>query len=133
MENGQAPATKGDLALLRSEVKGDLALLRSEVKGDIAQLRSEVKGDIAVLRSELKEDVAILRSEMQHIHDNLVETLRDSQTELLKAFYNFGTSNSKRMTELEGNEGALRSRVATLEDRVMDLERRLITPPEQRQ
>ena len=35
------------------------------------------------------------------------------------------------MTEIEGNEAALRSRLATLEDRVLELEKRLNlhTPP----
>ena len=76
-----------------------------------------------------KQDVAMLRSEMQHRHDNFVETMRDVQTELLKAFYNFGQSNIKRIAEIEGNEYALRSRVGIIEDRLMEVERRLNIPP----
>ena len=76
-----------------------------------------------------KQDVAMLRSEMQHMYDSLVETIRDVQTELLKAFYNFGQSNNKRMTELEGNEAAIRSRLGTIEDRLMEVEKRLNIPP----
>ena len=36
---------------------------------------------------------------------------------------------SKRMTELEGNEAAIRSRLGTIEDRLMEVEKRLNIPP----
>ena len=83
------------------------------------------KGDIA----DLDQRIEMLRAEVQHGYNDLRETLRDSQTELLKAFYSFGQSNSKRFAELEGNEAAIRSRLGTIEDRLMELERRVITPP----
>ena len=76
-----------------------------------------------------KQDIAMLRSEMQPMYDSMVETVRDVQTELLKAFYSFGQSNNKRMTELEGNEAAIRSRLGTIEDRLMEVEKRLNIPP----
>jgi len=49
----------------------------------------------------LKENVAMLRSEFQHGFDDLKETLRDTQTELLKAFYSFTTTNQQRLTQVE--------------------------------
>jgi hypothetical protein len=76
-----------------------------------------------------KQDIEQLRSEMSHSHDDLIERLTDGETRLLKAFYNFAQSNSKRMTEIEGNEAALRSRLATIEDRLMEVEKRLNIPP----
>ena len=36
-----------------------------------------------------KGDIEQLRSEMQHQFDELKETLRDSQTEVLQAFYGY--------------------------------------------
>ena len=87
------------------------------------------KGDIADLDARLSERIEMLRTEVQHGYNDLRETLRDSQTELLKAFYSFGQSNSKRFAELEGNEAAIRSRLGTIEDRLMELERRVITLP----
>jgi hypothetical protein len=50
-----------------------------------------------------KQDLAILRSEMNHQFDDLKETFRDSQTELLKAFYAFTESNRQRVNQFEGN------------------------------
>ena len=40
------------------------------------------KADVAAVN----ERIDILRSEFQHFFDELKETMRDSQTELLKAF-----------------------------------------------
>jgi hypothetical protein len=45
------------------------------------------KGDLQQLRSESEQ----LRSEMNHQFDDLKETVRDIQTEILKAFYGSST------------------------------------------
>jgi hypothetical protein len=62
---------------------------------------------------------------------DILEAVRDVETKLLNAFYGYAKSNDKRVLEVEGNEAVLRSRVATLETRVTDLEQRLNTPPAQ--
>ena len=67
MENGQEPASKQDIELLRSE---------------IGQVRSEVRSEFAQVRSEMEQ----LRSEVHHGYDDLKETMRDVQTEILRAF-----------------------------------------------
>jgi len=76
-----------------------------------------------------KGDIEQLRSEINHQYRDLVERIDDSKTELLKAFYGYAQGNNKRMAELEGNEGAFRSRLATIEDRILEVERRLNMPP----
>ena len=63
--------------------------------------------------------------------DRVLERLRDIETKLLNAFYGYAKSNDKRVLETEGNEGVLRSRVATLETRLTDVEHRLNMPPQQ--
>src|SRR5260370_41417083 len=88
--NGDSPATKNDLEQLRSVVKQDLEQLHSEVKQDLAQHRSEVK-------QELEQ----MRSEANHMHDDLVERIRDGETRLLQAFYSFADSNNKRLVQRE--------------------------------
>jgi hypothetical protein len=87
------------------------------------------KGDLADLESRLKESIEILRSEMNHQYRELVERISDTQTEVLRAFYSFAQTNNKRVLEVEGNEAALRGRLGTLEDRVLDIEKRLNLPP----
>jgi hypothetical protein len=118
MENGSSPVTKNDFEQLRSETKEG-----------IEQLRSETKEGIGQLRSETKEEMEQIRSEMAHMHHDVIERISDTETKLLTAFYSFAQSNSKRMWEMESNEGALRSRMATLEDRLTKVEKRLNIPP----
>jgi hypothetical protein len=133
MEDQNAPATKADIAELRSEfrseMKPDIEQLRSAVKQDIGELRSEMKQDIGDLRSEIKQDFEQLRSEVNDGYNDLVERMADSETRLLKAFYDFAQSNQQRVTLLEGNEAAIRNRLATLEDRLLQVEKRLNMPP----
>ena len=105
MENEDAPATKSDLA----EVKQDVAILRSEVV-------------------EVKQGVAMLRSEMHHMNDGLVERIADSETKLLKAFYTFAESNQTRVATIETESAAVRKRVGSLEERVLELERKVNFP-----
>jgi hypothetical protein len=100
MENLNSPATKGDLQELAAQ-----------------------------LRAESQELGAQLRSESQHIVDDLREGLRDIQTEMLKAFYSVTQSNQERFRAVEDTESALKKRLAVLEDRMIEVERRLNMPP----
>jgi hypothetical protein len=77
----------------------------------------------------LDEKLEMLRSETTHQYHDLREAIRDSQTEMLKAFYNFAESNNKRVAQNEVNEVANRARIETLERRVTELEQRLNIPP----
>ena len=115
MDNGNAPATKKDLENVRSEVKQDLENVRSELKQDI---------------ENVKQEIEMSRSEFHHGFDDLKEALRDSQTELLKAFYNFAQSYDERVTATEHESASLKKRLAIMETRIMEVERRLNMPPQ---
>ena len=84
------------------------------------------KGDIADTEQRLVERMnrGIAGSEQR-----LVETMRDIEAKLLQAFYGYAKSNDSRVLEVEANEAVLRTRVATLESRIMEVERRLNIPP----
>jgi hypothetical protein len=114
MDNGNQPATKADLAELRSELKGDITGLRSELKGDMAELRSELKGDMAELRSELKTDMVELR-------EALLEAITDAETRLLKAFFNWAQGTQQHLWDLDRAEISLRERMAGLDKRFMEM------------
>ena len=92
MENGNQPATKQDIADVRTEMRA-------------------------------------MDDRMRAMEDRLIEAFRDSQTELLKAFYSFTESNRQRVSQVEGNQASLITRVGTLEDRMTNLERRFISQP----
>jgi 4-hydroxyphenylpyruvate dioxygenase-like putative hemolysin len=100
MANGNEPATKADLN--RVEEKLGAGLNRVEEQ---------------------------LRSEFQHGFDHLAEAIHDSEMRLLKAFYTFAESNQQRLTQVEGNTTAVISRLATLESRITEIEKRLNMPP----
>ena len=91
-------------------------------------LRSAVKQDMEMLRSEVKQDIEMLRSEVHHVHDALVERIADSETKLLKAFYTFAESNQTRLASIETESSAVKKRVGVLEDRVLELERKINFP-----
>ncbi len=57
------------------------------------------------------------------------ELVTDTETKLLKAFYGFVESNQKRLEGIERDQGNLHERLAILERRVTEVERRLNIPP----
>ncbi len=60
--------------------------------------------------------------------DELTEVMRDIETKLLKAFYGFAEPTQQRLTQNEGVSHRLDERVATLERRVTDIEKRINFP-----
>ena len=100
MANGNEPATKADLKQLEDKFVADLNRLEEQ-----------------------------LRSEFQHGFGHLAESIHDSETRLLKAFYAFAESNQQRLAQVEGNTTAVISRLATLESRITEVEKRLNMPP----
>jgi hypothetical protein len=75
-----------------------------------------------------KQDVEQLRSEFQHGFDELKETMRDGQTELLRAFYGFAESTQVRFKASDESEANMKKRLGIIEERITELERRVITP-----
>ena len=128
-----APATKGDIAELRSEMFGGfdtgIAQVRADMGQDFAQVRADMGQDFAQLRADMAENTAQLHSEMSHIYHDLVERMDDTKTELLRAFYAYATGNDKRIGQIEGNAAAVQSRLATIEGRLLEVEKRLNIPP----
>jgi hypothetical protein len=61
----------------------------------------------------------------------LTEAIHDSETRLLKAFYTFAETNQKRLAEGETESAAIKGRLATVEQRLLEVEKRLNMPPQQ--
>jgi len=68
-----------------------------------------------------------LRSEFQHGFDDLKETMRDMQTEMLKAFYGFAQSTDAKLKETELADIMLRQRLTAVESRLTEVEKRILT------
>jgi chromosome segregation ATPase len=94
---------------------------KADLTAGLKDLRDELKADISGLRNELKADMSALR-------DELSEAIHDTETKLLKAFYGFAESNEKRHVESERATNGLRERLATIEHRLTEVEKRLNFP-----
>ena len=70
----------------------------------------------------------VTKADLRASEDRVIETMRDIQTEILKAFYAFAESNRQRVVQLEGNQGALITRIGVLEDRMREIERKVNFP-----
>ena len=90
-------------------------------KTDLKTLRHELKGDMAVLRNELKDDMAAERGE-------LVEAIHDTETKLLKAFYEYAESNRLRIITVETASTTLAKRVEIVEGKLLAIEKKLDLP-----
>jgi hypothetical protein len=55
------------------------------------------KGDLQDLEARQNERHEMLRAEMGHSFHELNETIREAQTELLKAFYNYTQSTDLKL------------------------------------
>jgi hypothetical protein len=81
-------------------------------KQDLAELRQEMKQDMAELRVEIKQDMA-------ELGDKLTEAIRDSQTEVLRAFYNWARPIEIRLNRTD----EIATRLSWIEERIAALER----------
>jgi hypothetical protein len=79
------------------------------------------KGDLKEFRTELKGDMASLR-------DELVEAIHDSETKLLKAFYDYAESNRCRTTTAKTPTTTLAKRVEIVEGKLLAIEKKLDLP-----
>lgn len=77
-----------------------------------------------------KQDLQQFRSEFQHGFDDLKKTVRDVETELLKAFYAFAQSTDAKLKESEISDMLLRQRLTAVEFRLTEVEKRLNLPPQ---
>jgi chromosome segregation ATPase len=117
MDDRNSPATKGDLEGIESRLGDRMAGLDERMTG----LDERMTG--------LDERMEMLRSETSHSHNEIMEAFRDGQTELLKAFYNYSQTSDERMGLAENETASFKKRLAILESRVKEVEKRLNMPP----
>jgi hypothetical protein len=86
-------------------------------------------GDELATKADLKQLAVKLGADLNQLEERLTERIHDSETRLLKAFYTFAESNQQRLAQVEGNTTAVIVRLATLESRIIEVEKRLNMPP----
>ena len=80
------------------------------------------KADLAKLKADFKADLA-------ELEDRLTEVMRDVQTEMLRAFYGFMETVQTRFKAQDDAEAGLKKRLGILEERLLEVEKRLNMPP----
>lgn len=103
-----APATKGDLEDLET------------------RLDARLSGEISSLETRLD---ARLTGELSSLEARLTEQMRDMQTKILQAFYGFAETAQSRFKAQDDTEAGLKHRLTVIENRLLEVERRLKMPP----
>jgi hypothetical protein len=88
------------------------------------------KADLAALEDRVGKKLQDLED---RLGEQFREAIHDTETRLLKAFYTFAESNQVRLAQVENTTNAVITRMATLEARVTDVEKRLNMPPQKTQ
>ncbi len=80
-------ATKGDVALVRSDLRAEMADLRSdlrtemaEVRTEMAELRTDLRTEMAELRTDLRTEMAELRTDMAVLRTDMTAEIRATVT-----------------------------------------------------
>ena len=73
-----------------------------------------------------KQDLADLRAHVDRLRDDLIEAMRDMQTEVLRAFHNWARPTDIKLRSHE-------DRIALIEERLAAIERGDFRPPDQKQ
>jgi hypothetical protein len=95
----------------------ELFVTKEDLTAAVAPLAS--KHDLAELRQESKKDLAELRQDMTAMEGRLIEAIRDSQTEVLRAFYNWVRPVELRLNRVD----EVAQRLSWIEERIAALER----------
>jgi hypothetical protein len=140
MENGNSPATKQDVIdavnasearltkLMHDSIQKSEDRLTGMLKSTEDRLTGMLKSTEDRLTGMLKSTEDRLIDMIKASEDRVVEKMRDMQTEMLKAFYSLIESNQKRFAEIENESAAIKSRLVTIEDRLLVLERKVNIP-----
>ena len=81
----------------------------------------------SVTKAELDSAVGDIRGEIRSQKDDLVDSMRQIETNLLTEFHRYAKSQSARLHNVEVGENDMKLRLSVLEERVLALETRI--PP----
>ena len=91
---------------------------------------SATKGDLAELETRILTRMESALDEREtRLTETLTEVIRDTQTETLKAFYGFVESVQTRFKAQDDTEAGLKKRLTVVEERLLEVEKRLNMPP----
>lgn len=89
--------------------------------------RAELHEELAEVRTGLNEEFSEVRGEIAALEGRMTELARGVETNLLTAFHGYARGMFARVSRLEASDTATMERLAAIEARMLELERRL--PP----
>ncbi|HXG32442.1 MAG TPA: hypothetical protein VNJ11_03680 [Bryobacteraceae bacterium] len=98
-------------------------------KQDLKKLEERIDGRFADFQQRMDARFADFEQRMEARFTEIRELVTDTEIKLLKAFDAFVESNQKRLEGIERDQTNLHERLAILERRVTEVERRLNMPP----
>jgi chromosome segregation ATPase len=121
MDDRNAPATKGDL----QDLKGTVDHLTGTV--------DDLKGTVHDLAGNLEDFKVEVNTRFTAFEHRMEQLLSDMEGRIITSTYRLAESMQQRIKQTEGNQAAFNSRLATLEERLTEVEKRLNLPPQQTQ
>jgi hypothetical protein len=76
-----------------------------------------------------KDDAVALREDITGAENSLARVIREFETKVLTAFYDIARSDEQRISQLESSHALHKSRIGSIEDRLLEVEKRLNMPP----
>jgi len=90
-----------------------------------ALTKADLIAALAVFKAELKTELkADFAEALQKQHDDLLEKMRQIETNLLTEFHRYGKGQQLRLHTLESRESLVTERLAVIEERLLHLESR---------
>jgi hypothetical protein len=78
-----------------------------------------------VTKKDLQELKQALASDVEALKNELIEFVRGMETRLLSAFHGYTKGQQARLHDVETSEATIKVRLAALEERMLEVERRL--------
>jgi hypothetical protein len=87
--------------------------------------------DLQDLRVELSDFKVEVNTRFEAFEHRMDQRLHDMETRILQAFYGYAEATNKRLNQIDGNVAIFINRLGTVENRLLEVEKRLNIPPAQ--
>jgi hypothetical protein len=114
---GDSFATKDDVKQTETTLQGEIGRVETSLQGEIGRVELS-------LRSEIGRVETSLQGKIDNVEIKLMDRIERVETTLLTEFHKYAQSSERRMLVTEVTTHTLTDRMAALETRVRELERK---------
>jgi chromosome segregation ATPase len=125
MDDANTPATKADIALILTELRA-----MSKKVESLDQKVGGLEQRVESLKQDLEDFKVEVNRRFQEFEHRMEQNLLDMKGKIITSNYRLADSIQQRLNQTESNQAALIGRLATIEARLTDLERRSNMPPQ---